>query len=104
MTWLSDPNQPRAELKTPPVFIMMRLRTGDKNSPGDSTASKADINVTRDHIRAGQLIKIEVLDHVTLGNSSRTLLRGVFFASFAKPLFYAAWHSDRCGFVERYSA
>ncbi len=31
---------------------------------GDSTPSEADIKVTRDLIRAGQLIKIEVLDHV----------------------------------------
>jgi DNA repair protein RadC len=29
--------------------------------------SEADIRVTRDLIRAGQLLKIEVLDHVILG-------------------------------------
>ena len=34
---------------------------------GDPTPSKADITVTRDLIRAGQLLKIEVLDHVILG-------------------------------------
>jgi DNA repair protein RadC len=34
---------------------------------GDPTPSEGDIKVTRDLIRAGQLLKIEVLDHVILG-------------------------------------
>ena len=34
---------------------------------GDPTPSDADIRVTRDLIRAGQLLKIEVWDHVILG-------------------------------------
>lgn len=34
---------------------------------GDPSPSEADIRVTRDLIRAGQLLKIEVLDHVILG-------------------------------------
>lgn len=34
---------------------------------GDPTPSEADIKVTRDLIRAGQLLKIEVLDHVIVG-------------------------------------
>jgi len=33
----------------------------------DPTPSEADIKVTRDLIRAGQLLKIEVLDHVVIG-------------------------------------
>lgn len=37
---------------------------------GDPTPSEADIKVTRDLIRAGQLLKIEVLDHVILGRAS----------------------------------
>ena len=35
---------------------------------GDSTPSTADIQVTRDLIRAGQLLKIEILDHVIVGS------------------------------------
>lgn len=35
---------------------------------GDPTPSEADIKVTRDLIRAGQLIKIEVIDHVIAGD------------------------------------
>ena len=34
---------------------------------GEPMASEADIKVTRDLIRAGQLMKIEVLDHVIMG-------------------------------------
>ena len=33
---------------------------------GDATPSEADIKVTRDLIRAGQLLKIELLDHVII--------------------------------------
>ena len=38
---------------------------------GDPTPSEADIRVTRDLIRAGQLLRIEVLDHVILGTRSQ---------------------------------
>jgi DNA repair protein RadC len=38
---------------------------------GDPTPSEADIKVTRDLIRAGQLLKIDVLDHVILGRATR---------------------------------
>lgn len=34
---------------------------------GDPTPSEADIKVTRDLIRAGQLMKMEVCDHVIMG-------------------------------------
>lgn len=34
---------------------------------GDPTPSEADIRVTRDLIRAGQILKIEILDHIILG-------------------------------------
>ena len=36
---------------------------------GDPAPSEADIKVTRDLIRAGQLLKIELLDHVIVGGS-----------------------------------
>jgi DNA repair protein RadC len=38
---------------------------------GDPTPSEADIRVTRDLIRAGQLLKIEVLDHIILGSRTQ---------------------------------
>ena len=37
---------------------------------GDPTPSDADIKVTRDLIRAGQLLKIEVVDHVITGRAT----------------------------------
>jgi DNA repair protein RadC len=37
---------------------------------GEATPSEADIKVTRDLIRAGQLLKIEVLDHIILGRAT----------------------------------
>jgi len=48
---------------------------------GDPTPSEADIKVTRDLIRAGQLLKIEVLDHVIVGQGKESSLRqlGFFF-------------------------
>ena len=48
---------------------------------GDATPSEADIKVTRDLIRAGQLLRIELLDHVIIGQDRFTSLRelGYFF-------------------------
>jgi len=48
---------------------------------GDPSPSQADINITRDLIRAGQLLKIEVLDHVIMGNPNRSSLKelGYFY-------------------------
>ena len=37
---------------------------------GDPSPSEADIKVTRDLIRAGQLLKIDLLDHVILGRAT----------------------------------
>jgi DNA repair protein RadC len=38
---------------------------------GDPTPSEADIKVTRDLIRAGQLLKIDVLDHIIIGRATQ---------------------------------
>jgi DNA repair protein RadC len=38
---------------------------------GDPTPSEADIKATRDLIRAGQLLKIEVIDHIILGRRTQ---------------------------------
>jgi DNA repair protein RadC len=48
---------------------------------GDACPSEADIRVTRDLFRAGQLLKIELLDHVIIGTSTFSSLRslGYFF-------------------------
>jgi DNA repair protein RadC len=48
---------------------------------GDPTPSEADIKVTRDLLRAGQLMKIDVIDHVIMGNPNQSSLRelGYFY-------------------------
>ena len=47
---------------------------------GDSTPSQADIKVTRDLIRASELLKIEILDHLIVGASFSSLRSlGYFF-------------------------
>ena len=55
---------------------------------GDSTPSEADIRVTRDLIRAGQLLKIEVLDHIILGRSTEERPKDY---SSLRELGYFAW-------------
>jgi DNA repair protein RadC len=55
---------------------------------GDPTPSEADIRVTRDLIRAGQLLRIEVLDHIILGR--RTEERPVDFVSLRNLGYFAA--------------
>jgi DNA repair protein RadC len=37
---------------------------------GDPTPSEADVKVTRDLIRAGQLLKIDVIDHIIIGRAT----------------------------------
>lgn len=46
---------------------------------GDPGPSEADIKVTRDLIRAGQLLKIDVLDHVIMGEPNHSSLRTLGF-------------------------
>jgi DNA repair protein RadC len=48
---------------------------------GESQPSEADIKVTRDLVRAGQLLKIEVLDHVVIGRGEHTSLRELGYVS-----------------------
>jgi DNA repair protein RadC len=42
---------------------------------GESSPSQADIQITRDLVRGGQLIKIDVVDHVVIGNGNHSSLR-----------------------------
>jgi len=44
---------------------------------GEPQPSEADIKVTRELMRAGQLLKIEVLDHVIVGNPAHCSLRSL---------------------------
>lgn len=42
---------------------------------GDAQPSDADIRITRDLVRAGQLLKIEVLDHLVIGQPNHCSLK-----------------------------
>lgn len=48
---------------------------------GESEPSEADVKVTRDLIRAGQILKIDLLDHVIMGANRHSSLRelGYFY-------------------------
>jgi hypothetical protein len=48
-----------------------------QSSERESTPSEADIKITRDLIRAGQLLKIEALDHIVIGNPNHASLRSL---------------------------
>jgi DNA repair protein RadC len=43
----------------------------------EPTPSEADIRITRDLIRAGQILNIEVLHHIVIGNPNHTGLRSL---------------------------
>ena len=47
---------------------------------GNSTPSDDDIKVTRDLIRAGQFLKIELIDHIIIGEQTTSLRELGYFA------------------------
>ncbi len=49
---------------------------------GESTPSEADIKVTRDLLRAGQLLKIDLVDHVVIGKGNHTSLRALGYLAY----------------------
>ena len=67
-----------------PVIVMAgsAIVLAHNHPSTDPTPSTADIAVTRDLVRAGLLLKIEVLDHVILGsgNEYRSLKELGYFA------------------------
>ena len=52
------------------VTLVAAFALAHNHPSGDPTPSEADIKVTRDLIRAGQLLKIDVLDHVIIGRAT----------------------------------
>jgi len=72
---------PREVFRTAVTSAAAALVLMHNHPSGDPTPSEADIKVTRDLIRAGQLLKIEVLDHVIIGVGRHASLRslGYFF-------------------------
>jgi DNA repair protein RadC len=73
---------PREVFRLAIVTAASALIVMHNHPSGESTPSEADIKVTRDLIRAGQLLKMELLDHVVIGNGNFSSLRslGYFYA------------------------
>ena len=66
---------PREVFRAAVVSSAAALILMHNHPSNDPTPSEADIKVTRDLIRAGQLLHIEVLDHVIVGNPKHNSLR-----------------------------
>jgi len=62
---------PREVFKTAIAANAAAIVLVHNHPSGDPTPSEADIKVTRDLIRAGQLLKIDVLDHVIIGRATQ---------------------------------
>ena len=70
---------PREVFRLAIVTAASALIVMHNHPSGESSPSEADIKVTRDLIRAGQLLKIEVLDHVIVGHGNFSSLRALGF-------------------------
>jgi DNA repair protein RadC len=63
---------PREVFKGAIISNAAAILLAHNHPSGDPTPSDADIKITRDLIKAGQLLKIELLDHVVLGHPSES--------------------------------
>ena len=66
---------PASVFRAPLIASAAAIVVMHNHPSGEPQPSEADIKVTRDLIRAGQLLKIEVLDHVIIGNPNHLSLR-----------------------------
>ena len=72
----------REVFRAPIISAAAAIVLAHNHPSGEPQPSEADIKVTRDLIRAGQLLKVEVLDHVIIGNPTHCSLRelGYFYS------------------------
>ena len=63
---------PREVFKAAIVANAASIIISHNHPSGDTTPSDADIKITRNLIQAGQLLKIEILDHVIFGFETST--------------------------------
>jgi DNA repair protein RadC len=59
---------PREVFRPAIIAASASIAISHNHPSGDPTPSDADIKVTRELIRAGQLLKIELVDHVIMGS------------------------------------
>ena len=72
---------PREVFRTAITASASALVLMHNHPSGEAQPSEADIRVTRDLIRAGQVLKLEVIDHVIVGNPSHCSLRALGYVS-----------------------
>ena len=68
---------PRSVFRIAVIMAAAAVVLMHNHPSGDASPSEADLKVTRDLARAGQLLKIEVLDHVIIGVNQHTSLRSL---------------------------
>jgi DNA repair protein RadC len=68
---------PREIFRLAIIIAANALLVMHNHPSGDATPSEADIRATRDLIRAGQLLKMEVLDHLIVGTGNFCSLRAL---------------------------
>jgi DNA repair protein RadC len=66
---------PREVFRCAIIAASAKIALAHNHPSGEPQPSDADIKVTRDLIRAGQLLKIEVIDHVIIGRPNYSSLR-----------------------------
>jgi len=73
---------PREVFRAAVIIAAASIVIMHNHPSGEPEPSEADIKVTRDLIRAGQLLKIEVVDHVIIGRPNFCSLRalGYFYS------------------------
>jgi DNA repair protein RadC len=73
---------PREIFRTAIAAAASAILVMHNHPSGEPEPSEADIRLTRDLIRAGQLLRIDVLDHVIVGQPTHCSLKdlGFFYA------------------------
>lgn len=66
---------PREIYRTAIVANASAIIVMHNHPSGDPTPSEADVRMTRDLFRAGQMLRIELLDHVIVGDTRHCSLR-----------------------------
>jgi DNA repair protein RadC len=66
---------PRETLRAAIIGAAHSIVIGHNHPSGDPTPSAADISATRDLVRAGQQVRIAILDHIIIGDPGFTSLR-----------------------------
>lgn len=72
---------PREVFRTAIIAAAGTVLLMHNHPSGESTPSAADIKVTRDLIRAGQLLKMELVDHIIVGHAQHSSLRELGYFS-----------------------